>query len=74
MQVCVWKDVYETEFVPRMQRRGYSWSLASDGKGSSATWREGKNRALQMYADETYGPGGKPFRLVSRADHSAFKE
>lgn len=66
--------MYEQEFVPEMQRKGYSWSLTADGEGSNATWRDGRKQALQAYADETYGDGGKPFRLVSRADHSAFKE
>eukprot|EP00965_Chrysotila_dentata_P228843 6196833-Pleurochrysis_carterae.AAC.1 len=57
-----------------MQRASFSWSLEQDKKGSNATWREGKKRALHLYADATYGPGGRPFRLVSRADHSAFKK
>eukprot|EP00965_Chrysotila_dentata_P025268 839775-Pleurochrysis_carterae.AAC.1 len=57
-----------------MQRKGYSWSLTADGEGSNAIWREGRKHALQAYADETYGDGDKPLRLVSRANHSAFKE
>eukprot|EP00965_Chrysotila_dentata_P171493 5659916-Pleurochrysis_carterae.AAC.1 len=57
-----------------MQGKGYAWSLTADGEGSIATWRNKRAKALQMYADDTYGAGGKPFRLVSRADHSAFKE
>eukprot|EP00965_Chrysotila_dentata_P063974 2119546-Pleurochrysis_carterae.AAC.1 len=73
--VCVWKDVYHNEFVPHMQSRGYSWSLEEDRrKGSESTWRKGRKKALQQFADEAYGPGGKPFRLVSCSDHSAFKE
>eukprot|EP00965_Chrysotila_dentata_P185699 6130634-Pleurochrysis_carterae.AAC.1 len=73
--VCIWKDVYEQEFVPQMRAIGYTWSLEVDSKkGSESTWRKGREAALQKFADETYGPGGKPFRLVSRSDHSAFKE
>lgn len=71
----MWKDVYEQEFVPQMKDMGYTWSIEEDRKkGSNSTWRKGKDAALQIFADETYGPGGKPFRLVSRSDHSAFKE
>eukprot|EP00965_Chrysotila_dentata_P132783 4390260-Pleurochrysis_carterae.AAC.4 len=74
VQVCVRKDVCEQEFVPEMQRnKGYSWSLLADGEGSNATCRDGRKQALRAYTDKTYGNGGKPFRLVSSADHSAFK-
>eukprot|EP00965_Chrysotila_dentata_P235868 6200997-Pleurochrysis_carterae.AAC.2 len=38
------------------------------------TWRDRRKQALQAYADETYGDGGKPFGLVSKANHSAIKE
>lgn len=74
-QVCVWKEIYINDFIPFAQKKGYSWSADADKEGSNATWRAGKKKALQQFAEETYGPDfQKPFRLIARADHSAFKE
>eukprot|EP00965_Chrysotila_dentata_P168853 5575721-Pleurochrysis_carterae.AAC.1 len=58
-----------------MQKAGYYWSLEQGSEGSYATWRAGRDRALLRLSGETYGADyAKPFRLISRADHSAFKE
>eukprot|EP00965_Chrysotila_dentata_P163304 5393854-Pleurochrysis_carterae.AAC.1 len=59
-----------------MQSICHYWSLGSGSdKGSYATWRAACKRALRTLANETYGSDyPKPFCLISRADHSAFKE
>eukprot|EP00965_Chrysotila_dentata_P022426 742686-Pleurochrysis_carterae.AAC.2 len=74
-EVCVRAEVYKKEFVPQMRGIGYLWSLESEGWGSYATWREGRKRALFAPSKDTYGADyQRPFCLISRADHSAFKE
>eukprot|EP00965_Chrysotila_dentata_P055521 1841974-Pleurochrysis_carterae.AAC.1 len=73
--VCVCAKVYKKEFIPQMQKIGYVWSLEKGSEGSYATWREGLKWALSSLSKDTYGTDySKPFRLISRADHSAFKE
>eukprot|EP00965_Chrysotila_dentata_P244831 6206194-Pleurochrysis_carterae.AAC.1 len=58
-----------------MQNIGYLWSLEKGSEGSYATWRAARSRALLSLSKDTYGIDyPKPFRLISRADHSAFKE
>eukprot|EP00965_Chrysotila_dentata_P042075 1396056-Pleurochrysis_carterae.AAC.1 len=58
-----------------MQQIGHCWSLEEGTEGSYATWRAGRDRALLSLSKDTYGADyAKPFRLISRADHSAFKE
>eukprot|EP00965_Chrysotila_dentata_P255109 6212105-Pleurochrysis_carterae.AAC.2 len=75
VQVCVWKEIYMNDFLPHARSKGYTWSADPDKAGSNASWRAGKAEALRLYAEETYGPEyGKPFRLIARSDHSAFKE
>eukprot|EP00965_Chrysotila_dentata_P201511 6180614-Pleurochrysis_carterae.AAC.4 len=76
IQVCVWKEIELNNFLPLVQGKGYTWSAEPDKAGSNASWRAEKYKALKQYALETYGPDfKKPFRsLISRADHSAFKE
>eukprot|EP00965_Chrysotila_dentata_P005745 189484-Pleurochrysis_carterae.AAC.1 len=74
-QVCVWSEVYKNECIPQMQGIGHYWTEDACGEGSYATWRAARTRALKTLANETYGSDyPKPFRLISRADHSAFKE
>eukprot|EP00965_Chrysotila_dentata_P033390 1111253-Pleurochrysis_carterae.AAC.1 len=58
-----------------MRTIGYCWSLEEGTEGSYATWRSGRKKALLTLSKETYGSDNpKLFRLISRADHSAFKE
>eukprot|EP00965_Chrysotila_dentata_P105365 3479862-Pleurochrysis_carterae.AAC.1 len=72
--VCVWSDVYVKEFIPLVKQPPYNWASRIHTSGSKTTWLTGKDRALQRLAVETYGEGSKPFRLISRRDHFAFKE
>lgn len=41
-------------------------------RGSISTWYRGRAIALQRWAHEHVGPKAKPFKLVSRAKHSAY--
>lgn len=56
-----------------MEEIGHAWCHEDGRPGSMATWLDAKNKALQALANETYGPG-PPYRLISRKDHSAYKE
>lgn len=40
--------------------------------GSISTWYRGRSIALQRMAIDRLGPNAKPFKLVSRAKHSAY--
>eukprot|EP00965_Chrysotila_dentata_P260978 6214102-Pleurochrysis_carterae.AAC.1 len=74
-EVCVWSEVYKKGSIPQMRQVGYYWSLEKGLEESYATWRAGRAKALLCLSKETYGTEyPKPFRLTSRADHSAFKE
>lgn len=66
---CVWDTIYEEEYLPEM-------AIAGVPGGSLSTWKEGKARALQQFADLTYGDelNGRPCVLKMRSSHSAFKE
>eukprot|EP00965_Chrysotila_dentata_P044554 1481125-Pleurochrysis_carterae.AAC.3 len=58
-----------------MRKAGYYWSLEKGLEWSYATWRAARAKALVRLSKEMYGSDyPKPFRLISRADHSAFKE
>lgn len=72
--MCTWNDVYKREFIPHAQKAAYGWASRLNSDGSRTTWNAGRARALARLAIETYGEGSKPFRLISRKDHSAFKE
>eukprot|EP00965_Chrysotila_dentata_P032509 1083201-Pleurochrysis_carterae.AAC.1 len=75
LQVCVWSEVYKKEFISQVQKAGYYWSLEQGSEGPYVTWRAGRDRALFLLSRETDGADyAKPFRLISRADHSAFEE
>ena len=67
-------DVFKDEFLKHMVDIGHAWCHEDGRPGSMATWLDAKNRALQALAHETYGPDSPPYRLISRKDHSAYKE
>eukprot|EP00965_Chrysotila_dentata_P235204 6200614-Pleurochrysis_carterae.AAC.4 len=61
--------------MTQIQSIGHYWTEDACCEGSYATWRGARTRALKSLANETYGSGfPKPFRLISRANHLAFKE
>lgn len=43
-----------------------------NAKGSISSWYRGRSMALQKWAHEQLGPDAPPFKLVSRAKHSAY--
>ena len=67
--------VYDNEFVPEMRLLGHDWRTSDregGSIGSTSTWYEGKAAALQQLATERIGPDAKPFKFVSRKQHSAY--
>ena len=77
---CHWKLPSKIAKAKTAQPKGSNSDSEADaddtddpGKGSRATWYKGRNMALAelgaMYNDDK-----KPFRLVSRKNHSAYKE
>jgi hypothetical protein len=65
--VCTWKSIYNDEYVIECDLRGVH-------PGARATWYEGRNRALLLLAQETYGPTARRFKLRVRAKNRSFKE
>eukprot|EP00962_Isochrysis_galbana_P061947 scaffold48498_cov253-Isochrysis_galbana.AAC.1 len=58
--VCTWKSIYKEEYVVECEIRGVH-------PGVRGTWYEGRNRALLLLAQETYGLTARRFKLRIRA-------